>query len=253
MRRRFSQIFLENKEIARKIVNEFIIISKSDNVVEIGPGKGVLTDFLLGHHLNLTLVEIDSLLSKMLIEKYGDKVKIINMDFLELDLSRIEAEYFIGNLPYHISTRIVKKLLEYPDFKGGVFMLQKEVVKRISTKENSSDYGYLSALVNLVCKTEYLFEVSRKNFYPVPEVDSAVISIQRIIDISKDDFRNYMRFIGYAFGYKRKTLLNSLNLSLKKTKQEIMNVLKKHNLCEKTRAEELSPQLLYLLSKEFNC
>jgi 16S rRNA (adenine1518-N6/adenine1519-N6)-dimethyltransferase len=132
-------------------------------------------------------------------------------------------------------------------------MLQKEVSKKITASEKSSDYGYISALVNLVADTEYLFDVSKNNFYPVPAVDSGVISIRMKKErINADEFKKYKKFISAAFMHKRKTLVNSISLSRNIKKDEVSDILKKENINENVRAEALSPQILYRLSTLFS-
>lgn len=251
MKRKYSQIFLKDRNIAENIVEEFIKIVNNNSVTEIGPGKGILTDFLYEkYHQNLIVIDIDPLMIDEIKKKYP-YIKAINSDFLKLDLSSIGTTHFIGNLPYHISTAIIEKLINYENFISGVFMLQKEVCRKLVADEKKSEYGYISAVVNLFYRTTYLFDVSKESFSPVPEVDSGVIKIERKCDkLPIEDFRKYIKFISYAFRHKRKTLVNSVHLSNGIPKKYISELLKENSISENIRAEELSPEILFNLSKK---
>ncbi|HOJ85767.1 MAG: 16S rRNA (adenine(1518)-N(6)/adenine(1519)-N(6))-dimethyltransferase RsmA [Elusimicrobiales bacterium] len=250
MRRKYSQIFLKDTHIAKKITDVFAEIAKDNRVAEIGPGKGVLTDFLFKKYKdNLTVIDIDPEMIEWIKLKYPG-IKFINSDFLKISLQELNTSYFIGNLPYHISTAIIEKLITYPNFKAGVFMLQKEVCKKITADEKSPDYGYLSALVNLICRTGYLFDVYRESFSPSPNVDSGIVSIEKTKDqITDEDFKKYSRFIGYAFRHKRKTLVNSINLSIGYPKDKLSEILLSKSISPNVRAQELPPEKLLEISK----
>ncbi|NLH39670.1 MAG: ribosomal RNA small subunit methyltransferase A [Elusimicrobia bacterium] len=251
--RKYSQVFLKNKEIAQNIVKEFEILAPKDKkIIEIGPGKGILTEFLFNDYKeNYTGIEIDPYMVDIIKNKFNG-IKIINKDFLEADID-YDTSYFIGNLPYHISTAIIEKLLSYTHFDSGIFMLQREVSKKLTSSYESFEYGYISALVNLVADTEYLFDVSRNDFYPIPAVDSGVISVRiKKNRITADEFEKYKRFISAAFMHKRKTLVNSISLTRNIKKEEVLSILEKENINKNIRAEALSPQILYRLSTIIN-
>lgn len=251
---KYSQVFLNNKNIAQKIVNSFNSIVKNTNqtVIEIGPGKGVLTEFLLNHYKNFYAIEVDPRIVEYLKENFKN-INIINQDFLKTDLNQFNDAYFIGNLPYHISTAILEKLIEYRDFKGGVFMLQKEVCEKIVATPQNKNYGYLTALINFNNRAEYLFNVSRHNFSPVPKVDSAVISIIPEEKHNYEEYIKFKKFISHAFRHKRKTLINSLKLSSNEyQKEQLIKIFEKFNINLNVRAEELDTEMLYRISKEIN-
>ncbi len=252
--RKYSQIFLKNKNTAQKIVKIFYKnISPENKIIEIGPGKGILTEYLLEKYKdNYLAIEIDPLMIEKLKNKFA-LINIINRDFLEIDLDELKISYFIGNLPYHISTAIIEKLLEYDGFKYGVFMLQKEVCEKITAKSGNSIYGFISALTQIKCDVDYNFTVSRFEFLPIPKVDSGIITLKiKDKSIRGKEFKRFKNFLSIAFRHKRKTLLNSLHLSTTIDKKEIISVLKRHNLNENTRAEELSSQKLFELFCDFN-
>lgn len=250
--RKYSQVFLKNKDIAQKITQYFIQIAGKNPVVEIGPGKGVLSCYLYPYYLDLyTAIEIDPAMVEIMKSKFP-QIKIINRDFLDIEESQINSGFFCGNLPYHISTAILEKVINFTCFQAAVFMFQKEVAKKIVAEPHDPQYGYLSALIKIRADTEYFLSVSRYNFEPVPEVDSAVVVIRSKTNISPERFEIYRRFISAAFMYKRKTILNSLSISFKTSKDELIWRLENAGINPSSRAEELSPQVLFELSEKFS-
>lgn len=247
---KYSQVFLKNASIAQKIADVFTSIAKEHEILEIGPGKGILTQFLFKNYKEKYLgIEIDPSMVEILKKKF-EGIKIINQDFLKLNEEEITQSYICGNLPYHISTAILEKIINLKKFKAAIFMFQKEVAKKIVAKPKNKEYGYLSALINIAAKTEYLFDVLRQNFEPIPKVDSAVIKIEMKEErLTEDLFKRYQKFISKAFMHKRKTILNSLTLSTNIDKEKIAEILKKTNIPLLKRAEELSPQELLEISK----
>ena len=209
-----GQHFLNDENIARKIVNS-LSLSGYSNVMEIGPGTGVLTKYLLDLKLDLKLVEIDSESVIFLKTKLGiDPSIILESDFLKLKLDEVFANKFaiIGNFPYNISTQIIFKALEYknlvPELIG---MFQKEVAERICEKKGSKKYGILSVLTQAYYETDYLFSVPPSVFTPPPKVTSAVIRLIRKeqLDINYNE-RLFFKVVKLSFQQRRKTLRNSL-------------------------------------------
>ena len=209
-----GQHFLKDENIARKIV-ESLSISNYSNVLEIGPGTGVLTKYLIEKKINLKLVEIDSdsvnfLKSNLQI----DPLIILENDFLKLQLDDVFTDKFaiIGNFPYNISTQIIFKALEYknlvPELIG---MFQKEVAERICEKKGSKKYGILSVLTQAYYDTEYLFSVPPSVFTPPPKVVSAVIKLVRKkqTEINYNE-KLFFKVVKQSFQQRRKTLRNSL-------------------------------------------
>lgn len=185
------------------------------NVLEIGPGTGVLTKYLIKKNINLKLVEIDNESVEFLKTHLSiDPLIILQHDFLKLDLSNIFTENFaiIGNFPYNISTQIIFKVLEYknsvPELIG---MFQKEVAERICEKKGSKKYGILSVLTQTYYDTKYLFSVPASVFTPPPKVVSAVIRLVRKeqIDINYNE-KLFFKVVKLSFQQRRKTLRNSL-------------------------------------------
>lgn len=183
-------------------------------VVEIGPGMGVLTDFLISAGRDVTAIEIDSE-SVEYLHRHKPSTKVIEGDFLRLDLSGItEGEFaLIGNYPYNISSQIFFKALEYkekiPVIAG---MLQKEVAERICSRPGSKVYGILSVLLQAWYDCEYLFTVEPGVFSPPPKVRSGVLRLTRNgrTDLGVDE-KKFKTVVKTAFGQRRKTLRNSLS------------------------------------------
>jgi|TARA_B110000259_G_scaffold89594_1_gene104135 16S rRNA (adenine1518-N6/adenine1519-N6)-dimethyltransferase len=209
-----GQHFLNDENIARKIV-ESLSISNYSNVLEIGPGTGVLTKYLIEKKINLKLVEIDSDSVNFLKSNFQiDPLIILENDFLKLQLDDVFTDKFaiIGNFPYNISTQIIFKALEYknliPELIG---MFQKEVAERICEKKGSKKYGILSVLTQAYYDTEYLFSVPPSVFTPPPKVVSAVIKLVRKkqTEINYNE-KLFFKVVKQSFQQRRKTLRNSL-------------------------------------------
>jgi 16S rRNA (adenine1518-N6/adenine1519-N6)-dimethyltransferase len=214
-KKKLGQHFLNDLNIAQKIA-DLLHQQSCDNILEIGPGKGMLTQFLIPLLKNLKLVEIDSESVAYLNQKYPElQKKILSEDFLKMDLSKIfegQAFCIIGNFPYNISSQIVFKAIEYrkniPFFCG---MFQKEVAQRICEKPGTRAYGILSVLCQTYFHTKYHFSVLPGVFSPPPKVDSGVLSLQRkeglIINF---DEKLLFKIVKTGFQQRRKTLRNSL-------------------------------------------
>ena len=214
-KKKIGQHFLNDLNIAQKIA-DLLQHQNCDNILEIGPGMGVLTQFLIPKIKNLKLVEIDTESVTYINRKYPERQKdILNEDFLKMNLSKtFEGQAFgiIGNFPYNISSQIVFKALEYrqylPFFCG---MFQKEVAQRICEKPGTKAYGILSVLCQTYYHAQYHFNVSPAVFSPPPKVDSGVLSLKRKEDLIIDfDEKLLFRIVKTGFQQRRKTLRNSL-------------------------------------------
>jgi 16S rRNA (adenine1518-N6/adenine1519-N6)-dimethyltransferase len=208
-----GQHFLKDLEIAERIAG--IIPEGTKNVLEVGPGMGVLTQFLLANQdINLKAVEIDSE-SIAYLKEHFPSLDLINDDFLKMDLQNIfngEKFAIIGNFPYNISSQIFFKALEHKDlieFIGG--MLQKEVAERICSPAGNKSYGILSVFLQAYYVPSYLFSVSEHVFIPPPKVKSAVVSFVRNQNVSLScDEKDFAIIVKTAFNQRRKTMRNSL-------------------------------------------
>jgi 16S rRNA (adenine1518-N6/adenine1519-N6)-dimethyltransferase len=215
-----GQHFLHDLGIAKKVVDALKTESSNASVLEIGPGMGVLTQFLVDHPINLKVVEVDrdsvAYLKKHYPQLHG---KIIEGDFLHLILSEIFAGRFsvIGNFPYNISSQIFFKILEARDRVDQVVcMLQREVAERIAAPPGGKTYGILSVLLQAFYDVENLFKVMPGAFIPPPKVISSVIRLTRnnVRNLKCDELL-FVQVVKQAFNTRRKTLRNALkNLNL---------------------------------------
>jgi 16S rRNA (adenine1518-N6/adenine1519-N6)-dimethyltransferase len=225
-KKKLGQHFLKDINIAKSI-SETLTFENYNTVLEIGPGMGTLTDFLIPVTDDLNLIEIDKEAVEYLENKYPNlKSKIIEGDFLKLDLNQIFGNKLfaiIGNFPYNISTQIIFKTIEYRDqipFFCGMF--QKEVAERICESPGSKKYGIISVLTQLFYKTDLLFEVHPNVFNPVPKVYSAVIQLIRKNNTNLNCNEQLLfRIVKLSFQQRRKTLRNSLkNLNISEKLRE---------------------------------
>lgn len=216
-KKHLGQHFLKDENVARRIADT-LSYKGYPYVLEIGPGMGVLTKYLLEKEPELHVVEIDTESVAYLQEHYPKlQGKIHEKDFLKYDITTVfkGAQFaIIGNFPYNISSQIVFKMLELreyiPEFSG---MFQKEVAQRICEKEGSKVYGILSVLVQAFYEAEYLFTVPPSVFNPPPKVDSGVLRFVRKADFSLPcDEQLFFRVVKTAFQQRRKTLRNSLKI-----------------------------------------
>ncbi len=213
-----GQHFLKDENIAKKIA-ECLNYNSFDKLIEIGPGTGMLTQFLLNKNIQVYALEIDrdsiAYLEEHVLNPLEDNLKILNQDFLKADLKDIVSSNnfgVIGNFPYNISSQILFKTIEnrdyVPEFAG---MFQKEVAKRICAESGNKTYGILSVLTQAFYQTEYLFTVKPEVFNPPPKVDSGVIKLTRRQNFKLDcDEKLFFKVVKTAFQQRRKTLRNSL-------------------------------------------
>ncbi len=214
-KKHLGQHFLTDENIAEKIANS-LCEEGYNHVLEIGPGMGVLTKYLLKKKFTTKVIEIDKESIDYLKVHYLNLTnRIINDDFLKIDIANLfEGEQFaiIGNFPYNISSQIVFKTIAFrnyiPELCG---MFQKEVAQRIAEKPGTKSYGILSVLTQAFYDVEYLFTVPPSVFKPAPKVDSGVIRLIRKSNFSLPvDVPFFFKVVKTAFNQRRKTLRNSL-------------------------------------------
>lgn len=214
-KKNLGQHFLTDQNIARKIVDS--LGPDVADVLEIGPGMGVLTRFLLTRtELNLQVIEIDRDSVAYLKQNFPELKKIWSEDFLKSDIGeKFEGNFnVIGNFPYNISSQIFFKVLEFRDrIPEVVGMVQKEVAERIASKHGNKTYGILSVILQAFYEIEYLFTVSEHVFQPPPKVKSAVIRLKRN-NVEKLPCNEvfFVEVVKAAFNLRRKMLRNSLKL-----------------------------------------
>lgn len=214
-KKHLGQHFLKDESIAKDIADTLSLEGYND-VLEIGPGMGVLTQFLLEKPIDTYVIEIDSESVVYLDHKYPKlRGRIIEKDFLKYNLNEVfegKQLAIIGNFPYNISTQIVFRALEYrnqiPEFAG---MFQKEVAERICEKKGTKAYGILSVLVQAFYEAQYLFTVNEEVFIPPPKVKSGVLRLRRKENFSLPcNEKLFFTVVKTAFQQRRKTLRNSL-------------------------------------------
>lgn len=207
-----GQHFLTDKNIAGKIVSS-LQSSASQTILEIGPGTGALTQFLVKVPNVFFAIEIDPESIQYLKKIYPERNFIIEGDFLKIDLNQFEQPIaIIGNFPYYISSQIFFHVLDFKDsVREVVCMVQKEVAERIASPPGNKTYGILSVLLQSFFHIEYLFTVHEHCFSPPPKVKSAVIRLTRNERMDFPcDFNRFRQVIKQAFNQRRKTLRNSL-------------------------------------------
>ena len=211
-RKRFGQNFLVDKGVIQKIIGSFSI-NPGDYIIEIGPGRGALTQPLSDSRCDLTLIEIDRDLATDLAVRFPNAV-LVNQDVMTIDFNLFAKESLIriiGNLPYNISTPLLFKLFDSGEhIRDMHFMLQREVVDRMTAKPSTKAYGRLSVMTQLHCNTEKLFEVPPEAFSPRPKVQSAIIRLtpkKRATDV---DSQLLESILVQAFSMRRKTIRNAL-------------------------------------------
>lgn len=237
-KKHLGQHFLKDENIAKKIVDG-LSFEGYDNILEVGPGMGVLTKYLLEKHKSIFLAEIDQESIEYLKQNYPTNIsdKTFVGDFLKEDFSSFENHQvaIIGNFPYNISSQILFKIIDYyqlvPEMVG---MFQKEVAERTAAKPRTKDYGILSVMIQAYYEVEYLFTVHENVFNPPPKVKSGVIKMTRNPKAGLSGNENlFKQIVKTGFNQRRKKLSNALK------PMNIPEAIKDHPFFEK-RAEELS-------------
>jgi len=265
-KKKFAQYWLKSESA----LNEIILASQlksSDKILEIGPGKGVLTERLLPHINKLLAIEIDRDLCKFLVNKYGnlDNFLLLEGDVLELKLEEILINFadfanynkVVANIPYNITGPIIEKLLgtiSQPAKKtldSIVLLIQKEVGERLTANPNTKDYGALTIKVQYLADCEIIYDVPAKDFYPSPKVDSVVIRLTpKKLDKPANNPRFLDSLIKLGFASRRKMLKNNLKSII--DPETLSDLLTELQLNPLARAENLSLDEWILLSNKLN-
>lgn len=237
-----GQNFLKDKNIIEKIANS-INPTKDDLIIEIGPGAGALTKELVKKESDVICFEIDTRLKDILEQINNNKLTIIFKDFLVvnindyIDQNKYKNLYFVGNLPYYITTAIINKIVKESNPYEITIMVQKEVADRFNAKPGTKDYGSISVFLQYNFDIEKVCNVSKTCFEPVPKVDSSVIKFKRNKKIIANDEEKFYKLVKDSFTQKRKNLRNNLKgYDLNK----IERILQNHNKDLTARAEQLS-------------
>lgn len=233
-KKKYGQNFLIDENIVKKISN----VSSDPNLltIEIGPGLGALSEYLIKDSKDYIAYEIDKDMYKILKEEFKE-ANIINKDFLDVDLNEYKEKVNItSNLPYYVTTAILEKIIKSNlDINKITIMIQKEVEARLISDINTDDYSPLNIFLKLFYDYKHEMNVSRNCFYPQPNVDSVVISFKK--NNLKIDNKEFFEFLELCFKNRRKTLNNNL-----KDKYNVNELIKKMNFKENIRAQEIKKE-----------
>lgn len=254
-KKQFGQNFISDGNLLKSIV-EASGITKDTTVVEIGCGAGTLTRALAEAAKRVYAFDIDRDLQPVLAETLAglENVEVIFRDFNKINLKEFEKEIgeytVVANLPYYITTPLVTKLLEESEKVQGLsIMVQEEVADRFCAKEDTPEYGSITAAIALKGSAKVVKRVSRNLFYPRPNVDSAVVKIEfERGRVAVKDERAYRQTVKCAFLNRRKTLENNLVNFFNLTREQAKEILQIAGVDDKARGETLSPQRLAVLS-----
>ena len=251
-----GQNFLKDKKVLTKIIDS-VDVKENDLIIEVGPGQGALTRYLKLFKANLRCFEVDYRVKKYLDNFEDDKTKIIYKDFLKVDLADEIKDidysnlYVVANLPYYITTPIIEKMINSSlDVKAMVLMVQNEVADRLSAKCGNREYGAITVYLNYFYNVDKLFFVHRSAFDPVPNVDSAVIKLEKRennFELIDKDF--FFKLVKDSFAMKRKNIRNNLkNYDL----NVVSSVLGNYGLDLSCRAEQISLECFVDLANELS-
>jgi len=247
-----GQNFLEDTNIAKKIVDS-ANITASDKILEIGPGLGVLTDFIIERARKTILIEKDEGITSYLEGRYSShEINIIQGDVLEVELP--EFDRVVSNLPFSISSPITFKLLN-SDFKMGILTYQKQFAERMVAEVGDDEYSRLSVMVSVYAKVDKLFNISKECFYPPPRIDATVIRLipsEPAFDLENEEL--FSTVVKELFNYRRKKIKNALKIGLDMKVEKIpygdkrvgnispkqINEIVNHLIEEKTITEDIT-------------
>jgi len=211
-RQKLGQHFLSSGKILDRIARA-ACGEGTPLAVEIGSGKGALTEHLLSHAARVVAIELDAALAQYLRERWPDepRLEIVETNALEANWSAWGEGMLAGNLPYCVATALIARYVRNPGLlRQAVFLIQKEVAERVTAQPGTRDYGYLSVECQFLARAEYLFTVAPGAFRPPPKVDSAAIRLTPYREAPTVDPDRFLKFVSACFRQKRKTLRNNL-------------------------------------------
>lgn len=247
MLKRYGQHFLSDPAILSGIVDA-LAPTGADTVVEIGPGRGSLTDILAERAGRVVAIEIDKLLVEQLRKRYASKasVEIVEADVLEADLNALAGRDFllIGNVPYYITTPIIFKALDPPIPRRSVFLVQREVAERMAAAADTGSYGALTVNLAVVAKVEIVASVPARAFKPPPKVDSSVIRLTPVAAplVPLESLRAFRTFIQAVFGQRRKQLQRVLRTVAGLSLPDTAAILERVGIDQAARPEVITPK-----------
>ena len=244
-KKHFSQNFLTDYDVVKDSVDALNVVD-GEQVIEVGPGLGALTQELLDRNFSVDAYEIDPDMVSHLSSyfKTYPKFNLENIDFLKVDLNKYNGKSirFISNVPYNITTPLIEKIVTSSlDIKCFEFMVQKEVYDRIKAKKGNKDYSPLNIFIEYVGKLSVVRKVSYKCYIPMPNVDSIILKIDFVNETVKDPEFNkiFVNVTKASFALRRKTILNNLTTYFK-NKEKALDILTKAGIDTLTRPEQLS-------------
>lgn len=248
-KKHLGQNFLHNT-LKLKQISEFICENKDEAIIEIGPGTGALTGYLINKAKKVVAIEIDRDATKKLKEKFQNifNLEIINCDFLKFNLKEY-LQFFdkkviiAGNIPYYITTPIIEKIIENRQFIIKAFLtVQKEVAERIVAKEGNKTYGSLSVFCQFYADTKILLKIDRRSFFPVPDVDSCFVEFDfdKKQKIKVFDEKIFFKLVRGGFAHRRKMFINNIRKIFGISHEETIKILNKAGIDDKARAEDIS-------------
>jgi 16S rRNA (adenine1518-N6/adenine1519-N6)-dimethyltransferase len=245
---RLDQHYLVDTAV-RDAIAAAVQVASGDSVLEIGPGRGILTAALLPRAHTVVAVELDELLAAQLHAALGGppNLRVVNADFLEFDLESLGPGPWkiAANLPYAVATPILQRLLPWPHWTTAVLMFQKEVAERIVARPGGADYGLLTLSVAIYAEAELLFEASRESFRPRPNVASAVVLLRRrpVPLAPAVEQAAFFRVARAAFGQRRKMALGVLARGLSLDREKVAAAFAELEINPSARAEEIPFEL----------
>jgi 16S rRNA (adenine1518-N6/adenine1519-N6)-dimethyltransferase len=243
--KRFGQHFLNDRTALTDIANA-ALLTADDVVIEIGPGRGALTDLLLERAGRVVAIEIDKQLTQLLREKYAanTRITIIEQDVLDIELGQLIGGPFtvVGNVPYYITTPILFRSLRQPLPRRCVFLVQREVAERIVSPPGSREYGALSVNVQAIANAEIVRIVPPRAFTPPPKVESAVVRITPLVEplVAESETESFRRFVISIFAMRRKQIGTILRSLLPQSKNQIPGALQRIAIDPHARPETLT-------------
>ncbi len=250
---RYAQHFLINRHAIERIV-ESLELKPDEPVLEIGPGKGALTTYLVRRAKDVYAVEVDDEMIVNLKNKLGATANfhLIHSSILEYDLKSLPVQQkikVVGNLPYNLTSPIFRLMSNWDGWTEAWFMVQKEVGERLCAKVGSENYGALTVGMSLTCKTESVFTLAETSFKPAPRVKSMVVKLTRRLEPLSPNVPAVQRVIQAAFQQRRKTILNSLSHGLGLTKEETNRIVLSVGLEPTIRPEDIDVEKFIALSR----
>ena len=258
VRKSLGQHFLIDRRILQRIVDALELTGR-ETVIEVGPGRGSLTELLVPNAGRLILIEYDRALAARLRDRYASNhaVRVIEDDVLAVNLADAAGGPYrlIGNVPYYITTPILFHALEVPRAERCVFLVQREVAERLSAVPGSGAYGALSVNVQSVAHAKLLFPVAPGSFQPPPKVESAAVCITPRADpvVSINDEAAFRRFVQSAFGMRRKQLRRIIREVANLSVDAAESALRAASIDGEARPETLSPEAFARLASASGC